>query len=75
MSPKEKAIKIIEEFYPFMTLGGKGANEYAKECALIAVDLLLKAQVGNDKTNFEIYYYKQVRDELKSLELESLNLS
>jgi hypothetical protein len=74
MSPREKAIKLIEEFHPYMTPNGRGANEYARECALLAIDLLLRSQQGTEKSNFEIYYYKQVKEELKKLEVVSLSL-
>lgn len=67
MTPREKAIKLIEEFEPYMTLNGKGPQVYAKECALIAINTLLKAQEGSESSNYEVYFYNEVKKELLAL--------
>ena len=66
MTPKEKAWKI---FYEFKTIPDKWKDEkvfqnyYAKQCALIAVDLVLNL---ND-IDSEYSYYLEVKQEILKL--------
>jgi len=62
MTPKEKALEIIGKFYY------TGIDEYScKQCALIAVDELLK----NNKILFEDVlndqYWQEVKQEIENL--------
>lgn len=69
MIPKEKAELIINEMYKVTPcipsdLGANGSpNLYAKQCALIAVDLLIES------SGFEISssYWRLVKEEINKL--------
>ena len=67
MTTKQIALKLIEEFEPYMTQGGKGPEVYAKECALLAVDTILKSKAGDEKTDYEIFFYSQLKKEISAL--------
>ena len=47
MTPKEKAIELVEDMHDAPEMG---YNEHAKQCALIAVDEILKS---NEDWNLE----------------------
>jgi hypothetical protein len=64
MTPREKAIDLINSFEE---LGkdftrGVSMHEFAKECALISVDEILKKPTPNQKV-----YWQQVKTELQNL--------
>ena len=66
MTPKEKAIELYEKFYYQLpsTLADKVQDCAAHECALIAVDEILKCD------DIDIYgrkYYKEVKQEIEKL--------
>jgi hypothetical protein len=77
MTPKEKAEELFNKFYPRATSYSsdrKNQNENAKQCALIAVDEIIKAipcreDYGGDGwvliENTE--YWIEVKDELEKL--------
>ena len=55
MTPKEKAKELIEKFY--------WDYDRAKQCALIAVDELIKATTPLTST----HYWKEVKEEINKL--------
>ena len=67
MTPREKAIELVEKYMkfefetPFMD-----TQEYAKQCALIAVDEMIKF-LSDDPYYREYNYFEQVRTEIESL--------
>lgn len=80
MTPKEKAKELVDRFYqttPYESLYNRPlasiSLEYtswgqAKECALIAVDEILKDQIGNDATiGNKSWWLWQVKLELERL--------
>jgi hypothetical protein len=75
MTPKEKAIELFETYlkelvkYDFDTNDqySQPYNEIAKQCALIAVDLLMEeAYRQHDYEGFKAYW-KEVKNELEKL--------
>ena len=71
MTPKEKAIDLIEKFYNIYGEFNKETFMYklimdnCKDCALIAVDeilIVLTDYVGNEK-----YYWDEVKQEIEKL--------
>lgn len=71
MSPKEKAMQLIEEFSKMNS--GK-LSDYtriyyptAKMCAIRTVNEVLNSHVGTEKDNYDIYFYTQVKYELENL--------
>ena len=68
MTPKEKAIDLVEDMHDAPEMG---YNEHAKQCALIAVDeILLIAPMMHMEGfgNLTIReYYKKVKQELEKL--------
>lgn len=73
MSPKEKAIELIEKFRLNVTdYGGSGMNIFkAKQCALIAVNEIMevcyytKEVENNDLFSYD--YWIEVKTEIKKL--------
>lgn len=71
MSPKEKAMQLIEEFSKMNS--GK-LSDYtriyyptAKMCASRAVDEVLSSHTGTESNNYDIYFYQLVKQELENL--------
>ena len=70
MTPKEKAIELVEKYnldeYLFYSI-----HEFqARKCALIAVDEILKAVDNPDETylmKHSVNYWKEVKQEIKAL--------
>ena len=61
MTPKEKAKELVDKFYEILPYW---VNEQdAKQCALIAVDEMIKATVPLTST----YYWQQVKTEIEIL--------
>lgn len=66
MSPKEKAIELVDKFrifahtgdYDYEFYGAKNDNHNAKQCALISVDEIMKAP-------FENIYINLIPDDAK----------
>jgi hypothetical protein len=56
MTPKEKAQELVDKMYHYQWR----EKQRAKECALIAVDLLLSEFYADD-------YYAQVKQEIEKL--------
>jgi hypothetical protein len=66
METKEKAKELVDKFYPRATsysLDGKNQNENAKQCALIAVDEILREITDED----DISWFKRVKQEIQAL--------
>jgi hypothetical protein len=57
MTPKEKALELVEDMHDAPEIG---YNEHAKQCALIAVDEILKLRVN-------IPYWQEVKQEIELL--------
>jgi hypothetical protein len=69
MTPKEKAIELVNKFYPRATLFSldrKNQNDNAKQCALIAVNEILN--VGFVDTNDLYEYWNEVKKEIENYE-------
>ena len=67
MTPKEKAEELVFK-YDFLQAVIEGFSFYdAKECALIAVDLIIY-HTEQDSSNIQLYeYYKEVKQEINKL--------
>ena len=66
MTPKEKAIELVDKYgtYVVMWTGGiEVERQNCKQCALIAVDEILKL-LSND---IDLYYWQEVKTELEKL--------
>ena len=63
MTPKEKAIELVEKMFSLST-----TNAFpAKQCALIAVDEILKVVSVYNDSQVEVIYFKEVRKEIENL--------
>jgi hypothetical protein len=80
MKPKEKAIELVDKMgfstsYTIDNTSGQSTpiykNQYAKQCALIAVDEILNAITFNmydeDAYNKEDKYWQDVKTEIEKL--------
>jgi len=72
MTPKEKAIELYNKMYEtgFKPKSVLIRIEQAKECALIAVEEILKAVDNEDETylmRHSVNYWSQVKQELENL--------
>jgi len=75
MTPKEKAEELINKFIPHTkvfheVLGWEDYIDSAKQCALIAVDELIKIHyllTTTHDTSPSINYWKEVKQELENL--------
>ena len=83
MTPKEKAIELVDKFYqttpneyfvnePIGIKGRYKSWEQAKQCALIAVDEILKLENNNgyyfDGTNVtSISFWQEIKQEIEKL--------
>jgi hypothetical protein len=71
MTPKEKAIDLIDRYYSLFSLELENTIDIteAQECALIVVDEIMKAvgwekmELGVDRDN----YWEEVKQEIKKL--------
>ena len=75
LSPKEKAKELVEEFRNSITsfLSDKMKDENAKQCAIIAVNEMIKSE-RNALIKFNIVtesyipkYYNEVKEEINKL--------
>jgi hypothetical protein len=67
MTPKEKAKELVDEYYQL--LGEyifNGHFDIAKECALVAVDELIK-ETSFEVPNIRERYWQEVKQEIKLL--------
>ena len=71
MTPKEKAEELVRIFYYNIPNDEMGRDDdAAKECALIAVDEILKAVDNPDETylmKHSVNYWKEVKKEIENL--------
>ena len=69
MTPKEKAIELVNKFKPYMD-GWRKANyfHFAKQCALIAVDEILESFPVKTISDCEKHdYWVTVKTEIENL--------
>jgi hypothetical protein len=73
MTPKEKAKKIVDKMYQYQWRKDTIEFRNAKQCALIAVDEILKYipkfeyGQGEKTTTMEYDYLKEVKQEIEKL--------
>jgi hypothetical protein len=70
MTPKEKAKELVYKFYPSVQwkLGQENCLDRAKQCALIAVEELLKETEERDGMRvINNPYWLEVRNEIEKL--------
>lgn len=64
MTPEDKAMELILRYYNLIPMN---TVSFAKQCALIAVDLIIY-HTEEDSSNIPLYeYYKEVRQEIEKL--------
>lgn len=71
MTPKEKAKELFKKYYGLENNSKKRIKviefDTAKQCALIAVDLIIY-HTEEDSSNIPLYeYYQQVKQEIEKL--------
>jgi hypothetical protein len=69
MTPKEKAEELVDKFIEYTPADSHFEYDYAKECALIAVDEILDLIItiyDYDRESLDPYW-KQVKQELEKL--------
>jgi hypothetical protein len=69
MTPKEKAIDLIDRYYSLFSLELENTIDIteAQECALIVVDEILDAIIGTYDFDSLNYYWEEVKKEIKNL--------
>jgi hypothetical protein len=70
MEAKEKAKELIDKYKPLCGgyWGGKINKEFAKQCALIAVDEILNHHSQEQGLyRIDTYYWQQVKTEINNL--------
>ena len=71
MTPKEKSKELISKFMPFVRwkLSQEDCLDRAKECALVAVDVMLNFQENLIITEGSIayHYWNEVKKEIRDL--------
>jgi hypothetical protein len=66
MTPKEKAKELVNKYYSDKCFNGNYAEDYnAKQCALIAVDEILKVSISYAGKDYE--YWQEVKQEIEKL--------
>jgi hypothetical protein len=66
MTPKEKAEELVQKFRISKAI----TESYAKQCALIAVDEILKSnptKINCDGSELNYGYYVQIKKEIENL--------
>ena len=65
MTPNEKAIELVYKF-----IKTNGNSFFAKDCALIAVDEIIKANpiVPLEYALHEVNYWQEVRNEIQNIQ-------
>lgn len=65
MSPKEKAQELVDKMkWEGEDRGEQAYQDFAKECALIAVDEIFKLQSID---SYDWHFYKEVKQEIELL--------
>jgi hypothetical protein len=76
MTPKQKAKQLVDKFisYSYFSNGNNAMNrqyqqeDNAKQCALIAVDELIKyAKTFGDVTELDIQHFEDIKKEIELL--------
>jgi hypothetical protein len=70
MTPKEKAKELISKYVHLakQTTGANGTIYNSKQCALIAVDELIKyAKTFGDVTELDIQHFEDIKKEIELL--------
>jgi len=76
MTPKEKAVELFDKMIFNQAISTKIncpnlANEYAKDCALIAVDEIITSNPHSNPFNTDVYstmsYWQEVKQEIEKL--------
>jgi hypothetical protein len=75
MTPKEKAEELVDKFVQYTPADSELEYPYAKKCALIAVDEIIKSNPifvtskleGKDGMHEAYLYWKEVKQELEKL--------
>ena len=63
MTPKEKANELVDNYWLMDKINPSLSKEQAKQCALVAVDELIKATVPISST----YFWQEVKQEIQNL--------
>ena len=67
MTPKEKAKELMLKYYDLIEMS---TVSFSKQCALIAVDGLIKESKLHDKTIYQhgrTFYWEEVKQEIEKL--------
>ncbi len=64
MTPKEKAQELFHKFWDCDDIK---SFELANQCALIAVDEIMKVVSFYNDTQAEYYYWEEVQEEIENL--------
>ena len=67
MEPKEKAEHLVNKMFNWIQGGSVIEYEMAKECALIAVDEILKVASFYNDSQAEVTYWQEVKKEIENL--------
>ena len=70
MTPKEKAIELIDKFWKWSLMDSKhSVAPYAKQCALIAVDEIMKQcwEYRDIDLQKSFDYWQEVKQEIEKL--------
>jgi hypothetical protein len=69
MTPKEKAIELVDNYNKDITLYWDLSYNQAKTCALIAVEQIKEAIFWHpyESPNFELEYWNEVKQEIEAL--------
>ena len=67
MTPKEKAKELVDKYTQYVTEINE--YEYAKKCALIAVDEILSMGIMSDSGDWNMakFYWQEVKQEIERL--------
>ena len=71
MTPKEKAEELVDR-YSELGIGHPTSLLLAKQCALIAVDEIIKETKLHDKTIYQhgrTFYWQEVKQEIENYEI------
>ena len=63
MTPKDKAKELVWKYLPILELWKENNSNKAKECALIAVNEILKLDIYSS----DEYYWQEVKQEIEKL--------
>ena len=69
MTPKEKALELVNKFMSYADSNHYGSIASAKQCALIAVEEIKEAIFWHpfESPNFELEYWQEVKQEIEKL--------